>query len=128
MGQTEEHDILNKTTQIKKAKNEHIPSTVQADTLFTFTSHVDYLITTLKNAMVSPRYCVEDLSYLKIQGIKKMAFPMKCACINGFKIFIGVGFPESPKKFNEIGLPRATGQLFILFPIRRRRKLPFSSR
>lgn len=53
---------------------------MQADTLFTFTSEVDYLITTIKNSMVSPRYCAEDLGYLKIRGIKKMAFPMKCFC------------------------------------------------
>lgn len=57
-----------------------MPSTVQADTLFTFTNNVEYLITTLKNGMISPRYCVEDLTYLKIKGIKKMAYPMNCFC------------------------------------------------
>lgn len=71
---------LGKATEIKEKKSTHVPSTVQADTLFTFTSHVDYLITTIKNGMISPRYCTEDLRYLKLQGIKKMAYPMNCFC------------------------------------------------
>lgn len=71
---------LGKANQTRAKSKEHIPSKVQADTLFTFTSEVDYLITTIKNSMVSPRYCAEDLGYLKIRGIKKMAFPMKCFC------------------------------------------------
>ena len=71
---------LGKATQTKAKTKIHIPSRVQADTLFTFTSHVDYLITSIKDGMISPRYCAEDLSYLKIRGIKKMAFPMKCFC------------------------------------------------
>lgn len=71
---------LGKANQTKAKTKIHIPSRVQADTLFTFTSHVDYLITSIKDGMISPRYCAEDLSYLKIRGIKKMAFPMKCFC------------------------------------------------
>lgn len=71
---------LGKANQTKTKTKIHIPSRVQADTLFTFTSHVDYLITSIKDGMISPRYCAEDLSYLKIRGIKKMAFPMKCFC------------------------------------------------
>lgn len=58
----------------------HIPSKVQADTLFTFTKHLDFLLPTIKNRMISPRYCDEDIKYLKIQGLKKVAFPMKCFC------------------------------------------------
>lgn len=30
--------------------------------------------------MISPRYCSEDIEYLKIDGIKKMAYPMRCFC------------------------------------------------
>lgn len=78
---------LGKAKQTNVKPKQHVPSTVQADTLFTFTSHVDYLITTIKNGMISPRYCVEDLRYLKIKGIKKMAFPMNCFCdINMHKL------------------------------------------
>lgn len=78
---------LGKATQTNANSKQHVPSTVQADTLFTFTSHVDYLITTIRNGMISPRYCAEDLGYLKIKGIKKMAFPMNCFCdINMHKL------------------------------------------
>lgn len=78
---------LEKATATKATPRKHVPSTVQADTLFTFTSHVDYLIATIKIGMISPRYCAEDLTYLKIKGFKKMAFPMKCFCdINMHKL------------------------------------------
>lgn len=78
---------LDKVTHTNAKSKHHVPSTVQADTLFTFTSHVDYLITTIRNSMISPRYCAEDLGYLKISGIKKMAFPMNCFCdINMHKL------------------------------------------
>lgn len=78
---------LDKVTHTNAKSKHHVPSTVQADTLFTFTSHVDYLITTIRNSMISPRYCAEDLGYLKINGIKKMAFPMNCFCdINMHKL------------------------------------------
>lgn len=30
--------------------------------------------------MISPRYCSEDIEYLKIDGIKKIAYPMRCFC------------------------------------------------
>jgi len=62
-----------------KQKN-HTPSTIQADTLFTFTPKLDFLIPYIKTRMISPRYCVEDISYLKIPKLKKIAFPMKCFC------------------------------------------------
>ena len=65
--------------RISKQKN-HTPSTIQADTLFTFTPKLDFLIPYIKTRMISPRYCVEDISYLKIRKLKKIAFPMKCFC------------------------------------------------
>lgn len=61
-------------------KDEHVPSKVQADTLFNFVSKFDYLLPYLKNKMISPRYCVEDLEYLELEKIQKMAYPMKCFC------------------------------------------------
>ncbi len=63
-----------------RQKEKHIPSTIQADTLFTFTTELEYLITTIRNKMISPRYCEEDIRYLRIPEIKKMAYPMKCFC------------------------------------------------
>lgn len=63
-----------------RQREKHIPSTIQADTLFTFTTELQYLITTIKNRMLSPRYCEEDIRYLQIPKIKKIAYPMKCFC------------------------------------------------
>ena len=58
----------------------HTPSTIQADTLFTFIPKLEFLIPYIKTKMISPRYCVEDISYLKIPKLKKIAIPMKCFC------------------------------------------------
>lgn len=78
---------LGKVQPRKSNEKKHIPSKVQADTLFTFTTQLEYLIKTIENRMVSPRYCEEDLHYLKIRGLKKIAYPMKCFCdINMHKL------------------------------------------
>ena len=58
----------------------HVPSTIQADTLFTFMPELRFLLGTLKIQMLSPRYCTENVRYLKLNGIKEIAFPMKCFC------------------------------------------------
>lgn len=58
----------------------HVPSKVQADTLFNFVERLEFLITSLKNKMISPRYCEEDLSYLHIENMQKISYPMKCFC------------------------------------------------
>lgn len=58
----------------------HIPSKIQADTLFTFTTELDHIVAYIKNKMVPPRYCEEDIRYLKIPHLKKIAYPMKCFC------------------------------------------------
>ncbi len=58
----------------------HIPSKIQADTLFTFSTKLSYIIPAIKQMFVSPRYCVEDISYLKIKNLKRIAYPMKCFC------------------------------------------------
>lgn len=65
--------------QMQKA-NKHIPSTILPDTLFTFTSELQWLIHSLEMKMISPRYCEEDLRYLNIKEMKRIAFPMKCFC------------------------------------------------
>ena len=58
----------------------HVPSEIQADTLFTFMRQLDFLLPIIRTAMISPRYCEEDISYLGIEGFKRMAYPMKCFC------------------------------------------------
>lgn len=65
---------------IKKSKNKHVPSKIYPDTLFTFCSKLEYLESPIKSKMISPWYCEEDIRYLKIPKIKKIAFPMKCFC------------------------------------------------
>lgn len=67
--------------EITKAEEEpHVPSKVQADTLFTFTSQLEFLMNSLKKKMLSPRYCAEDIRYLNIPNFEKLAFPMRCFC------------------------------------------------
>lgn len=76
-----ERIILEKAQYITtKPKKSHTPSVLQADTLFTFTTQLDFILPIIKNKMVYPRYCEENIGYLKIPKIKKIAFPMKCFC------------------------------------------------
>lgn len=88
----------------------HISSKIQADTLFTFMTHLECLITSVKQSMLSPRY---DVSYLNINEIKKLAYPMKCFCdINMHKLdehldwygFYGLAFPKEWGMKNRIQL------------------------
>lgn len=81
----------------------HIPSKIQADTLFTFTSQIEYLIPYIENACLYPRYCDEDIEYLNIEKYKKIYIPMKCFCdINLHRIdchldwygYYGLAFPK----------------------------------
>ena len=71
---------LSKNPQLKIENPSHIPSKVQADTLFNFMQELKFLITTVKNKMLSPRYCEEDIRYLNIKGLERLAIPMKCFC------------------------------------------------
>ena len=66
--------------KIEPPKHEHASSKIQADTLFHFMNKLDYLLVVLKNKMLSPRYCEEDISYLEIPSLEKIAFPLKCFC------------------------------------------------
>lgn len=72
--------ILGRASTVKTKKSKHTPSRIQADTLFTFTTELDYIIPTIKERIISPRYCEEDIRYLKIPKLKKIAYPMKCFC------------------------------------------------
>lgn len=76
----EEIKITGVTNTKKEPHPKHIPSKVQADTLFTFADQLEWIIKPLQQKMLSPRYCTEDIAYLKITGIRKIAIPMKCFC------------------------------------------------
>lgn len=71
---------VGKASAKSEKASKHTPSKIQADTLFNFTTELDHIITYLKNKMVSPRYCEEDIRYLRITDLKKIAYPMKCFC------------------------------------------------
>lgn len=77
-----ENEILSlgKASAINEKKQKHTPSKIQADTLFTFTTQLDHIVPTIKRKMISPRYCDEDIKYLQISKLKKIAYPMKCFC------------------------------------------------
>jgi len=73
---------MNNTIQtgITKYKRPHIPSAVDPDTLFTFTTDLKWLVESLENKMLSPRYNEEDIRFLGISNLKKLIVPMKCFC------------------------------------------------
>lgn len=71
---------IGKAESVKVEANQHIPSKVQADTLFTFTSQLDFIKKPIKTRMLSPRYCAENIDYLNIDKFKKLAYPMRCFC------------------------------------------------
>ena len=71
---------VGKASAKSEKTSKHIPSKIQADTLFNFTTELDHIVAYIKNKMVPPRYCEEDIRYLKIPHLKKIAYPMKCFC------------------------------------------------
>lgn len=77
-----ENEILSlgKASAISEREQKHTPSKIQADTLFTFTTELNHILPIIKSKMVSPRYCDEDIKYLKIPKLKKISYPMKCFC------------------------------------------------
>lgn len=60
--------------------SKHAASSIQADTLFNFTTELSHIIGSINNKMLSPRYCEEDEQYLSLENIKSLFFPMKCFC------------------------------------------------
>lgn len=83
----EERLDLENIKEVKRKKDAHIPSKIQADTLFTFCTKWDYLKSPIQSRLISPRYCKEDIKYLNIPKLNQIAFPMKCFCdINMHKL------------------------------------------
>ena len=70
--------ITNVVTR-KREKNHPKPKT-KPDALFNFTPKLDWLIWSIENKCLAPRYNIENIKYLGIKGIRKIAFPMKCFC------------------------------------------------
>ena len=80
-------DLKNPNSIKKEKRIQHIPSKIQADTLFNFCPKLEYLEEPIKTKMLSARYCDEDIRYLKLGKVKRIAFPMKCFCdINMHKL------------------------------------------
>lgn len=68
------------------------PPKQSANTLFHFVKKLDYLITSIKNSALFPRYYPEDIDYLEV-GIKQVAYPMVCFCdINFHKLHDHIQF------------------------------------
>ena len=49
--------------QENSEKESHVSSKIQADTLFTFTSELEFLLQWIEYRIVAARYCVENVEY-----------------------------------------------------------------
>ena len=59
----------------------NIPISKQnANALFTFMDKFIYLKNILKTKLIFPRYCRENIEYLRLNNLPEIAFPMKCFC------------------------------------------------
>ncbi len=64
-----------------KKLDSSLPKSKQsANALFTFMNKIDYLKNILKTKLIFPRYCRENIEYLKLDNLTEIAFPMKCFC------------------------------------------------
>ena len=69
-----------KSTTPTKPKKTYIEPKTRADALFNFTKKLEWLLWSLENKRLSPRYNIENISYLHIKGLVRIAYPMKCFC------------------------------------------------
>ncbi len=78
----EESAILGDTIQLQGTAE--IPAKLKwsnsANILCNYMRELEYLEIILKNKAIIPRYVIEPLDYLKIEGLHKIAFPMTCFC------------------------------------------------
>lgn len=75
--------ITGPVTLVDKTKETtlNIPISKQsANALFTFMNKFIFLKDILKTKLIFPRYCRENISYLKLNNLAEIAFPMKCFC------------------------------------------------
>ncbi|PYF07220.1 abortive infection system antitoxin AbiGi family protein [Ureibacillus chungkukjangi] len=64
----------------RENNRQYIKPVQSANVLFKFMKDIEYLKTILLHKAILPRYCEEDINYLNINGINKIAFPMSCFC------------------------------------------------
>ncbi|MBR4513624.1 MAG: hypothetical protein IKO61_01875 [Lachnospiraceae bacterium] len=68
----------------KIAETTTIPSEItwntNSDSLCNYMKEIEFLKSKLKDKAVIPRYVSEDLEYLEIPGLSRIAFPMICFC------------------------------------------------
>lgn len=57
----------------------YTPPVQSADTLFHFVDKLEYLLSIIDHFAIVPRYCTEDIDYLRI-SMNKIAYPMLCFC------------------------------------------------
>lgn len=67
--------------------NNNLSPEQSASVLFNFMDKLEWLIEIIENKKISARYCDEDIQYLELENLKKVAIPMKCFCdINFHKL------------------------------------------
>lgn len=62
------------------SSNKHTTPKQSANVLFKFMKEMRFLKEALSKKAIIPRYCEENIEYLQINEIKKIAFPMACFC------------------------------------------------
>lgn len=72
--------VIDNPSLLYEEEPTHVPPTQSPDTLFNFVSNIEYLFKTIDTKLLSPWYCAEDISYLHIEGVDRIAIPMKCFC------------------------------------------------
>ncbi|MEN0589132.1 abortive infection system antitoxin AbiGi family protein [Kurthia gibsonii] len=65
---------------VSVSSKEHTPPKQSANVLFKFMKEIRFLKEALSKKAIIPRYCEENIEYLQLNGIKKIAFPMACFC------------------------------------------------
>lgn len=64
----------------QRTSRNYIKPVQSANVLFKFMKHIDYLKEILSYKAILPRYYEENIDYLNISDIIKIAFPMSCFC------------------------------------------------
>lgn len=82
-----EEDIIKENLDVDERKKDDVKYRQSANTLFNFMPKIEYLYRKLEEKRIIPRYVSEDVEYLRIPNLKKLAVPMVCFCdINLHKI------------------------------------------
>ena len=75
---SDDKKVIKNVNNVKKSKYKKFKQS--ANVLFNFMGELRFLREILKTKCISPRYCEEDMRYLKISDLNSIAFPMKCFC------------------------------------------------